>query len=109
MFLNMLRDRADMPHITETGDALVQRYRNERRIEMAFEQSRYFDVRRWLIGEDVYTNTKGIVISEFSDGSVEYSTQEVGQVRGWDDRTNLLPILQDEMNRNTALIQNPGY
>ena len=62
MYLNMLRARAGMPDITDTGDALKERYRNERRIEMAFEQSRYFDVRRWLIGADVYKNTEGIVI-----------------------------------------------
>ncbi|MEN8192968.1 MAG: RagB/SusD family nutrient uptake outer membrane protein [Bacteroidota bacterium] len=110
VYLNMLRDRVNMPHITETGDALRQRYRNERRIEMAFEQARYFDVRRWLIGPTTQDkNSTGIVINEFSDGRVEYYVQEVGQVRGWDDKTNLLPILQDEMNRNTMLVQNPGY
>lgn len=109
IYLTLLRDRAGMPAITETGDALMQRYQNERRIEMAFEQSRYFDVRRWLIGDQVYHNAKGIVINEFGDGTVEYFVQEVSQPRGWDDKTNFLPILQDEMNRNTTLIQNPGY
>lgn len=110
VYLNKLRDRVGMPDITETGDALRQRYRNERRIEMAFEQSRYFDVRRWLIGPQTQDkNSTGIVINEFSDGRVEYSVREVGQVRGWDDKTNFLPILQDEMNRNTTLIQNPKY
>jgi hypothetical protein len=108
-YLNMLRARAGMPDITDTGDALMERYRNERRVEMAFEQARYFDVRRWLIGSEVYNNTKGIVIDEFGDGSVKYYTREVGQPRGWNDRTNLLPILQDEMNRNSLLIQNPLY
>lgn len=108
-YLNMLRARAGMPNITETGAALEARYRNERRVEMAFEQSRYFDVRRWLIGAQAYNNTEGIVIDELSDGSVNYSTREVGQARGWDDKTNLLPILQDELNRNTMLIQNPLY
>jgi len=108
-YLNMIRARAGMPDITESGDELMERYRNERRIELSFEDQRYFDVRRWLIGEDVYKNTKGIVISEFADGSVLYETTEVGQPRGWDDKTNFLPILLDEMNRNTMLIQNPGY
>ena len=107
-YLNMIRARVGMPDITETGDALRQRYRNERRIEMAFEQARYFDVRRWLIGPTTQNkNSTGIVIDEFSDGRVEYAVQEVGQIRGWDDKTNFLPILQDEMNRNTMLIQNP--
>jgi hypothetical protein len=110
VYINKIRARAGMPPITETGDALRQRYRTERRIEMAFEQSRYFDVRRWLIGSTTQNKqTKGIVIDEFSDGRVEYATREVGQVRGWNERTNYLPILQDEMNRNKLLIQNPGY
>jgi len=109
-YLNMLRSRAGMPNITETGEALMQRYRNERRVEMAFEQARYFDVRRWLIGEEAYDNVLGIVISEFSDGSVKYETNVVTQQpRAWNDKTNLLPILQDEMYRNELLIQNPLY
>lgn len=109
IYLNMIRSRANMPDITETGDALRQRYRNERRIEMFNEQSRYFDIRRWLIGEESYKPVEGIVISEFSDGSVLYEVKPYGQFRGWDDKTNLLPITQDEMNRNITLIQNPLY
>ncbi len=108
-YLNMIRARVNMPDITESGDALMQRYRNERRIEMVNEQSRYFDIRRWLIGDQVYNNSEGIVINEFSDGKVEYLVREVSQPRGWDDKTNFLPILTDELNRNTLLIQNPLY
>lgn len=108
-YLNMIRKRANMPDITEAGDALRQRYRNERRIEMYNEQSRYFDIRRWLIGEESYKPAEGIVISEFSDGSVLYEVKPYGQTRGWNDKVNFLPITQDEMNRNTTLIQNPGY
>jgi hypothetical protein len=109
MYLNMIRARAGMPDITESGDELMERYRNERRIEMSFEDQRYFDVRRWLIGEEVYTNTKGIVISEFTDGSGRMALRKwVSQGVGT-TKTNLLPILLDEMNRNTMLIQNPGY
>jgi hypothetical protein len=110
IYINKLRTRVGMPPVTETGDALRQRYRHERRIEMAFEQARYFDVRRWLIGSTTQNKqTTGIVIDEFSDGRVEYAVREVGQVRGWNERTNYLPILQDEMNRNKLLVQNPGY
>jgi len=100
IYINKIRDRVGMPPFTETGDALRQRYRNERRIEMAFEQARYFDVRRWLIGSTTQNKqTKGIVIDQFSNRT-EYSVREVGQVRGWNERTNYLPIL---------LVQNPGY
>ena len=48
-WLNKIRFRAGMPAVTESGDALRQRYRIEKRIEMAFEEQRYFDARRWMI------------------------------------------------------------
>ncbi len=38
-----------MPAITLSGMALRDEYRNERRIEMEFEEQRYHDARRWMI------------------------------------------------------------
>jgi len=48
-YINKVRSRADvnMPAVTESGEALWDRLVNERRIEMAYEVVRYFDVRRW--------------------------------------------------------------
>ncbi len=48
-YINKIRSRADvqMPEVTESGEALWDRLVNERRIELAFETFRYFDVRRW--------------------------------------------------------------
>lgn len=107
--LNMLRDRAGMPDITESGQALVDRYRNERRIELAFEQHRYFDIRRWMIApEAMGRNANGIVITDPLAGPVEYSRNKI-QDRAWNDKMYFLPIILDEMNRNTELIQNPFY
>lgn len=56
-YINKVRARADvnMPPVTESGEALWDRVVNERRIEMAFEFTRYFDVRRWMIA-DKYEN-----------------------------------------------------
>ena len=50
-YINKVRDRADvrMPHVTESGTALFDRLVNERRIELAFESFRYFDLRRWKL------------------------------------------------------------
>jgi len=47
--INQIRDRAGMPQISDSGPDLVDRYRNERRVELAFEDHRYYDVRRWMI------------------------------------------------------------
>lgn len=107
--LNKLRQRAGMPDITETGDALMERYRNERRIELAFEQHRYFDVRRWMIAPTVLNrNANGIVIEDPLAGPVEYELNKI-QDRNWKNKMYFLPIVQDEINRNKNLEQNPLY
>lgn len=109
IYLNMLRDRAGMPDITESGAALVDRYRNERRIELVFEQHRYFDIRRWMIApEAMGRNANGIVITDPLAGPVQYSRNKI-QDRAWNDKMYFLPIILDEINRNTELIQNPFY
>src|SRR5690606_2998237 len=62
-WLNKIRFRAGMPAITESGDALMERYRNERRIELVYEEHRYHDVRRWMIpAETVGRGVKSIHI-----------------------------------------------
>src|SRR5690606_28353568 len=58
-WLNKIRFRAGMPEITESGDVLMERYRNERRIEMVFEEQRYHDARRWMIAEETLGQKAG--------------------------------------------------
>ncbi|CAN5784571.1 RagB/SusD family nutrient uptake outer membrane protein [soil metagenome] len=107
-YLNMIRKRAFMPDITESGDALVQRYRNERLIELAYEGQRFFDIRRWLVADKSYTNAMGVDILHKANGSTTYTVKSV-QDRLWNPRFYLFPIQLDEINRNTMLVQNPLY
>lgn len=112
--LNQIRKRAAMPDITETGAALVQRYRNERRVELAFEDHRYFDVRRWMIAPEAYQDATGVSIRHKIDNngnvlSTTYSVINNVQDREWNPRFYLFPIKLDEINRNDQLIQNPIY
>ncbi|MBL7697891.1 MAG: RagB/SusD family nutrient uptake outer membrane protein [Chitinophagaceae bacterium] len=110
-YINMVRDRAGMPPVTETGSALRERYRNERRVELAFEEHRFFDIRRWLIGPQTAT-AHGVSVSYPVNGSFDnpvFTPIEVDEGRAWADKTYFLPISTDELNKNTALIQNPGY
>jgi len=103
--LNQIRRRAGMPDVpsSESGQELIDRYRNERRVELALEVQRFFDVRRWMIAPQAYTEAYGV---EF-DGT-SYS-QVVFEQRSWNDRNYLVPISYEEMQKDTALIQNPGY
>lgn len=110
-YMNMVRSRAGMPDVPgdETGQTLMERYRNERKIELAYEQHRYFDIRRWMIAPEVINNAQGVEIIHKLDGTTTYTITEV-QDRGWNDnKSYFLPILLDEINRNEKLIQNPGY
>lgn len=111
--LNRIRKRAGMPVISESGQNLVARYRNERRVELAYEQHRYFDVRRWIIAPQAYTNAQGVNITGIinADGTISSRTYSVisVQTRAWEPRFYFMPIKLDEINRNKKLIQNPLY
>ncbi len=126
-WLNKIRFRAGMPAITETGDALVARYRNERNVEMLFEEQRFYDARRWMIapttlGQKVrIIKINGILkpgrtvkTYKYSkdDYTYEYNVQEIDpgvENRKWLDKLYFLPISRDEVNKNSQLVQNPGY
>jgi hypothetical protein len=113
--INMIRRRAGMPDITDSGQELVERYQNERKIELAFEDHRYFDVRRWMIAPQAYSDVEGVDVRYAlnSDGTYakpDFNVIKTGiQERDWKDRGYFLPIKLDEINRNEKLVQNPGY
>lgn len=109
--LNIIRKRAGMPDIAgESGQVLVDRYRNERFVELAYELQRFFDIRRWMIGTETHTNATGVDVRYYNSAPTVpvYSVIEV-QDRAWQDKLYFLPIYHDEMNRNEKLVQNPLY
>ena len=103
--VNVLRTRADiaMPKFTEDGDAWVERYERERLVEFAFENHRFWDVRRWKKGAKYFKAVQVANIS--SDLQLTRSTVN----RQWDEKYNLYPIPQTENKKNPALGQNPGW
>lgn len=114
IYLNKIRKRAGMPMITESGDALRKRYRNERRIEMVYEDQRFFDVRRWLIGPQAYHPVYGVDVvyklnADKTTDSIPTITPKIIQSGSWNDKAYFFPISRSEMNRNNKLVQNPKY
>ncbi len=84
-----------------------QRLRNERRVELAFEGHRFWDLRRWKIGpatKDVY----GLDIRQEEDCSFT-STRTLVQSRDWNDKMYFYPISEVERHKNRNLEQNPGW
>lgn len=113
-YINMIRTRAFMPNVTETGPALRDRYRNERRIEMVYEDQRFFDVRRWMIGPDAYHDVHGVQIvynlsPDHTTATVPTVTPVVIRPGKWDNKAYFLPITRSEINKNDKLIELPGY
>ena len=81
---------------------------NERRIEMAFEEQRFNDLRRWRLAEKVYEQpVRGLVITN-RDGILTFSDDDVVNVR-WDNRRYLYPIPYSEVLKNSNMVQNPNW
>ncbi len=114
-YLNKVRSRAsvDLPDIPSsvTGEDLRRRIYNERRVELAFEDHRFFDVRRWKIATVVENSkiTTYDIYKNLTTGVKRYEKVVLLDKTGtFQEYKSLLPIAQDEILR-TGLTQNPGY
>lgn len=81
---------------------------NERRIEMAFEEQRFNDLRRWRLAEAVLsTPVQGLEIIN-RDGLLSYQTVDVINPN-WDNRRYFYPIPYSEVLKNSNMVQNPNW
>ena len=111
------RQSVGMPPIpaTVSGAELVRAYRRERAIELSLEGHRFFDIRRWKIGNEVMGKPMyGIHIEKLSTGKLVYSygtkVAEQTNLREWNDRLYWLPIPDAQIKAsNNKMKQNPGY
>lgn len=111
--VNRIRTRGELPALTPglAQDAMRQAIRRERRIELAFEDKRWWDLIRWNIAHiNLNTQLHGIAITD-EGGTLKYTTvPAVGGNRKFDASKNyLFPIPQDAIDQNGLLEQNPGY
>ncbi|WP_207531765.1 RagB/SusD family nutrient uptake outer membrane protein [Desertivirga arenae] len=83
--------------------------RNERRTELAFEEHRFWDVRRWKIAPETENReTHGMEITRDASGKYSYR-RVVVRKHTFTDAMYFFPIPQSEIVRSPALKQNPGY
>lgn len=116
LYINKIRERARggeldvLPDVTDTGQALMDKIIHERRIELAFEDHRYFDVRRWKIADET-ENKPARKITIVRDDVTHAKTYkiEVLQERKFLPQHYLMPIPRTEIQRSPKLTQNPGY
>lgn len=119
--VNEIRARVSMPPLP-TGlsqDELRLRIRNERRVELAFEETRYFDLRRWTAPDGDLSETcrwfTAMHITKNADGTFSYERKQVRSTQryGYQNKDLLLPIDLAEVSRIESLSgqnwQNPGW
>jgi hypothetical protein len=104
---NEVRARSGMPELPASLSQaeLILRIHNERRVELAWEEHRYFDLRRWQKPDgDLSATSKwftAMIITKNADGTFTYNRQNISTVPrgGWQNRDLLLPIPLNEASR----------
>lgn len=108
--LNQVRANASMPAVSGgSKEDLLERIRNEWRVEFAFEDHRFWDVRRWKLDPSAtQTTIYGVQVVRGASGVKSYYRRLV-ETRTWRDAMYLYPIPQSELFKNTNLVQNVGW
>ncbi len=109
--LNKIRARAGMPNVKLglTQSQMKDLIRNERQIELAFEEHRFWDVRRWMIAESTLgAPLIGMRITKNIDNTFTYNTFEV-EKRSFNPKMYYYPIPQIEVYKTPKVGQNEGW
>lgn len=106
--INKVRISANMKAIDENESYFTDRVRNERRVELAFEGHRFYDIRRWKIASS--ENVRNIYGIRIIKNNSSYRYEKVLlQHSHWEDKMYLFPYPQNEIYLNPNLGQNPGW
>jgi hypothetical protein len=115
-YINMIRERAGVPGYGAGVNALPvpanqvemrKKIWAERRVELAYEGHRFFDIRRWKIAPQVMGTMHGMDISKTGDAF--YKVVPTLTAHLFLPAYYWWPISQYELDRDKALIQNPGW
>ena len=112
-YLNLIRERGGLGPVQSdlNQNQMREQIRLERRIELCFEQLRYFDTRRWLIADQTdggpFYGMNVDAGNSFTDEAFYEKT--VFETRVFRPEFYLFPIPQSEINRDPQIVQNPGW
>ena len=108
--VNMVRGRkgVDMPALPSMpADQFLVKLKNERRVELAFEGHRFWDIRRW---KELDSNKTLYGVEIIKNGN-EYVYNKINAYpnRVMEDKMYFYPINNSEIFKNGNLVQNPGW
>lgn len=112
--VNLIRARSGMPPLPSGLDQAQfrERVRNERAVELSFEEHRFWDIRRWKIADQdgvMKGDFYGLSITPVGGGSSEFKyLPTVFETRVWYDKMYLHPFPIGEIYKG-YLVQNPGW
>lgn len=107
-YLNEIRTRAGMPNVDvskyNTQTKLRELLRRERRVELAFEGKRFFDLRRWGVAKE---NMEGPLLGAYNPKTAQRIVVETRVFES--PKNDYLPIPQAEIDANENITQNAGW
>lgn len=113
-YLNLIRARVKIPQygsanlpLPASQSDMRTRIWQERRVELAFETIRWFDIRRWKIAPQVMGDMHGMNINK--DDITFYTRVVVSSHLFRTPASYLWPISQYDMDRARLMVQNPGW
>ena len=110
--VQQIRERAGLvPFQLEPGLSQSQMreiIHNERRKELAFEEHRFYDVRRWKLAEQEFNKELSAMTIYQTGTGIIWQPTPVLQMH-FEERMYLAPIPFSEVIKNPAMIQNPGW
>ena len=109
IYIDKVRARSKMPGVPEglSQDEMRKFIHHEYRVEFAFEDHRFWDLRRWMEAPQYLgAPLEGVAITKKGDGLFDYKKVEI-EKRVFLPKMYLYPIPQSELNIAKGLVQNP--
>jgi hypothetical protein len=112
-YVNMIRRRAGIQELA--GPITMEDYRNERKIELAYEGNRYWDMKRWRIYDKVISNSDAYALWPIFNKDTQgyrFRKQKLPAdkfTRTFTPNLYYYVIGGSQINANPLLVQNPGY
>ena len=115
--INLIRNRAGIKQLT-AGELTMERLRNERKVELAFEDKRFWDMKRWRIAKSIFNNSfmHGLYpYLRYTGSGYKYQFKKItgapldeGLTRTFEEK-DYYSNLSGYITTNSNIINNPGW